>query len=319
MNESICACAQYYLRGGEVSREKAEKERKSKEDEKEAQRKEKERKLAEEKKKQFSPENLRAIGKALENDTGVLWSDSFTDVDDDGNCQMHCVWLGLRTLILHYPGLSEPSDKDLGETPEAFREDCFRMMAADNVYQQELVSTFKTYVEDIDGAVLKTLEDFFTLPDFLRSRILETRKKSLTQEIKADYAQWARDYTKSASGHRIVNGRKVYYPLGVSELRAISRLLNLQLHVMTKNSVLEATNKGTIDQVDPRTVSRNYIQVFGIGLPTKRVVRLMNIDENHYHIHLPRPPKQARDPAFDEINYWKPMDCADDGDELPEV
>ena len=37
--------------------------------------------------------------KLLEDATGILWSNKFTDVPDDGNCGMHAFWLGLKTLL----------------------------------------------------------------------------------------------------------------------------------------------------------------------------------------------------------------------------
>ena len=37
--------------------------------------------------------------KVLEDATGILWSNKFTDVPDDGNCGMHAFWLGLKTLL----------------------------------------------------------------------------------------------------------------------------------------------------------------------------------------------------------------------------
>jgi hypothetical protein len=40
-----------------------------------------------------------------ERETGVSWTSYFTDVPDDGNCLMHAVWLGLKTLLSFYPSL----------------------------------------------------------------------------------------------------------------------------------------------------------------------------------------------------------------------
>lgn len=40
-----------------------------------------------------------------ERQTGVKWASCFTDVPDDGNCLMHAVWLGLKTLLTYYPEL----------------------------------------------------------------------------------------------------------------------------------------------------------------------------------------------------------------------
>ena len=39
--------------------------------------------------------------------TGVSWSSSFADVNDDGNCLMAAVWKGLHALLQHYPHLKQ--------------------------------------------------------------------------------------------------------------------------------------------------------------------------------------------------------------------
>eukprot|EP00467_Chlorarachnion_reptans_P018799 CAMPEP_0114497038 /NCGR_PEP_ID=MMETSP0109-20121206/6096_1 /TAXON_ID=29199 /ORGANISM="Chlorarachnion reptans, Strain CCCM449" /LENGTH=623 /DNA_ID=CAMNT_0001674363 /DNA_START=77 /DNA_END=1948 /DNA_ORIENTATION=+ len=293
----------YHLRGGEETRSKLEGDKKREEEKQKLAREEAEHKRAEARRRELSPENMLRTALKLEEGTGIKWSTRFTDVDDDGNCQMHCVWLGLKTLIESNPDLRRSPDEKLSATPEEFREKCFDLMAKDEIYMQELVSTFKTYVEDIDGGVLKTLEDFFTLPDFLRDRILATRKRSLQEAIKPDYAQWARDYIRSARGHRILNGRKVFYPLGVSELRALSRILSVKLHVMTKGSVLSAMGVVVLDEVDPRSVPKRYVQMFGTQLNTRRIVRLINLDENHYKVHLPVSDAMRRQ-QFDDHQYW---------------
>jgi len=73
----------------------------------------------------------------------VTWRDYFTDVADDGNCQMHCVWLGLRTLLGYYPNLSIASDLEIPGDPVEFRRRCFDKMRKDQVYLGELYNTFK--------------------------------------------------------------------------------------------------------------------------------------------------------------------------------
>jgi len=216
------------------------------------------------------------------------------------------------------------------------------------------------FVEELDHAILISLEDFFTLPALTRNQILQARQQrqhnNNTQQSNAthpckqspDYAKWVEDYVSRASGaHEMINGRKVFLPLGVSELRALARLLSVEFQIMSKESVMRYTNAVILEEVDPRTIPRQYLHVFGsctshskaeirhqragreegkIGSyhDGKRVVRLLNIEENHYRVHLPqrrdgslqrfereqhkdkkiRQQPKLRANEFGDISYW---------------
>lgn len=121
-NIKVSKCAlhsynQYYLRGGEETRLKLEAAKKREEEKRRLLRENAEKRQAEARRKELSAvlfntvivcllhqpyhfqESKRLVAQKLEAETGIKWSDKFTDVNDDGNCQMHCVWLGLKTLI----------------------------------------------------------------------------------------------------------------------------------------------------------------------------------------------------------------------------
>ncbi|GAB5360665.1 hypothetical protein AAMO2058_000646800 [Amorphochlora amoebiformis] len=349
----------YAIRGGEMGRSKAEKERKLREAAEKKKREEESRKREEEKKNKKSAiekarEKEKAI-KEIEKD-GIYWSDCFSNVPDNGNCQVHCVWLGLKTLLQHYPDLALPDDyKVLGESSEHLREQLFRVLKTDNEYISEISEMFKTFSEKIGQDILVTLEDFFTLPPQIRTKILATSERIHLRDpiqqqrlpklntcppegkddtcpserkvdtCKPDYRKWAREYIEIASEPQVVNGRTIYLPLGASELRAISRYLQITVQVMTKEGVLEAGEGVILDEVDPRVVTKRSMQIFRGGENKRRVVRMLNLTENiHYMVHLPRAPMSSasgldlrRDANFNDANFWGQRPRDEELDNLP--
>mmetsp|Transcript_20936 Transcript_20936/g.40558 ORF Transcript_20936/g.40558 Transcript_20936/m.40558 type:complete len:219 (-) Transcript_20936:200-856(-) len=140
-----------------------------------------------------------------------------------------------------------------------------------------------------------------------------------------NYEGWVRDYIDEAKRPRDLNGRKVFYPLGGSELRAVSRFLHVQFQVMSKRTVLETCGGLLLDEIDPRVVGPRQMHIFNKKSP--RIVRLLNIDENHYRVHLPRPKDTTpggivlkRDEAFNDMQFWAAKPGSGfDPDSLPEL
>ncbi len=324
----------YELRGGKTGREKAERERlarKQKENKKAAEAKARRDAAARARNAPISP-------RLFETKTGMKWTDSFTDVADDGNCQIHCVWLGLQALLQWYPKLRSIVDTAIDEAKShhGFRAQALQLMSRDVGYLAEIEESFRTYVERLRLAELMNLEDFFTLPELLRQRVLTVKKaRDGDQKHSADaaaspppapeYKVWVSDYIGELKNGRVVNGRQVYAPLGASELRALSRCFDLQIQVMTKNAVLANLCAPSLDLVDPRRVGVGCTHVF--RQQSRRIVRLLNIDANHYQVHLPRDPTSnnaspvtlSRSKAFHDSAYWGSQLFNSDMDDLPPI
>jgi len=118
-----------------------------------------------------------------------------------------------------------------------------------------------------------------------------------------DYDMFVNDYLDAVESCQIVNGRRLYMPLGASELSALARLLSVRLQTMSSEGVLQAMSALTLDEIDPKAIEDNEIHEFGSretpppatseGAPVKvqRIIRLLNVNVNHYYVHLPLPPE----------------------------
>eukprot|EP00475_Leptophrys_vorax_P021640 TRINITY_DN2939_c0_g1_i2.p1 TRINITY_DN2939_c0_g1~~TRINITY_DN2939_c0_g1_i2.p1 ORF type:complete len:426 (-),score=134.30 TRINITY_DN2939_c0_g1_i2:1182-2459(-) len=170
----------------------------------------------------------------LKESTGTDWNPFWTNVPDDGNCLLHAFFLGLRALLLQRPDLA--SDHDMqASTPEGFREEFYSRLKVDQRYRQSLLSTFQLYVEGIDEAFLLSMEDFFTLPEELRNRILEI--KSLMNQVPADsffvnYEELVDCYVDQLATPQILNGKVFYLPLGEIEIMALARVYQTTIQVL---------------------------------------------------------------------------------------
>ena len=78
---------------------------------------------------------------------------------------------------------------------------------------------------------------------------------------------------------------------------------------MSKSSILESLKAEKISDIDPRIVPRSSTHIYRASSDRKynkinksakrRIVRLLNIDENHYQVHLPR--KKSSEPSTDTM------------------
>jgi hypothetical protein len=109
---------------------------------------------------------------AWQDETKIKWRSSFTDVPDDGNCLMHAVWLGLKTLLQSYPRLKVSEDEVLPATAESFRKESIARMRKDTAYKEAVGNQLMLWVS-VECDLLFGLEDFFCLPPEFQTRVID--------------------------------------------------------------------------------------------------------------------------------------------------
>jgi hypothetical protein len=87
-----------------------------------------------------------------------------------------------------------------------------------------------------------------------------------------------------------INGRDVYEPLGQLEMQTLCELYQVRLQLMKTESL---TGMGPVDDLDPRTISPKHI--LDQNPAFRRVVRLLNVNTNHYMVHLPVPMPESQE------------------------
>lgn len=257
--------------------------------------------------------------------TGIAWNKRFTNVPDDGNCGMHAFWLGLSTLLRHYPRLALEDEPALATTPEQFRMDALERLSADTKYRDSLERMMRLWLQ-LEPSMLQSMEDFFTLNNV----DMQTMLLKLNQQVKTrgfdgvDIKAVGDAYLENMRTKQHVGGRDVFVPLGEIELNALCRLYDVRLETVKSEALelaakalaakkrLHATEKGGAaaqsaasgagggeqatkvkaeEIIDPRTIRGKDVHVVG-SHASKRVVRLLNRDSNHYLVHLPCPPRE---------------------------
>jgi len=131
---------------------------------------------------------------------------------------------------------------------------------------------------------LGQIEDFFVLPEEFQQSIIDYNQlwRAGVQEV--DYPGIIQKYREAMAQPRQVPGKEglTYLPLGEHELKAIGQTYQLRIQVM-KNDSLDP--EAFPRPVDPRTIPPKLIH--DINPTARRIVRLMNVNTNHYQIHLP--------------------------------
>eukprot|EP00658_Telonema_sp_P-2_P042134 TRINITY_DN30206_c0_g1_i1.p1 TRINITY_DN30206_c0_g1~~TRINITY_DN30206_c0_g1_i1.p1 ORF type:complete len:492 (-),score=104.23 TRINITY_DN30206_c0_g1_i1:11-1486(-) len=211
--------------------------------------------------------------------TGFRWSpDGFTDVPDDGNCMVHAIWLGLQDLAKIGAG-SEETTESGGPDPASFRGWLADQLWGDELYQAAILAQLTFWVQEVDVTLLLGLEDFFLLPESLQQSILDANQLWRAGVREVDYNSMLGMCKEALVQTRDVNGRATYVPLGEHELDAAARLLGITIHVMKNQSLTRVMIE------DPRTVPPNLIHTINPG--SQRIVRLLNVNSNHYKLHQP--------------------------------
>jgi hypothetical protein len=255
--------------------------------------------------------------------TGVAWADRLTDVPDDGNCLLHCVWSGIRAYMacVRPASVSEEVTArvgDIGADPAAFRAIFFTRVLQEPLksklnYAGDVLGMLRFYLT-LDFDVLTNLPDFFVLPERIRIKLVQVREVfTLQQGAEAEAAEVDVDVDEGGMRVEVVDVEEelealtailieysvsplarekgesrehdVYVPLGHLELRALSEVFGLRVEIMTgDHNTLDA-------DFDPRGVQSRYIQTMK---PTRIThshasipIRIMNLNENHYNVHLP--------------------------------
>eukprot|EP00906_Rhabdomonas_costata_P032149 RCo045309 len=222
---------------------------------------------------------------ALERQTGIRWSTRFENVDDDGNCLMTAFWMGLRTLLFHYPGLSITPGETLPPTSVQFREVALEAIFASPGYLRCLENQLQLWLE-LDAAVLmSSMEDFFLLPEPLQEYILQLNQSCQYNGVPADMEDLVQGYQSSLRGSRTINGRSVFVPLGHLEMETLCELFQVRLQVIKSESV---GRLGPLESLDPRIIPPR--DILDRNPTFRRIVRLLNVRSNHYMVHLPLPP-----------------------------
>jgi len=178
-------------------------------------------------------------------ETGVEWETGFTNVPDDGNCMMHAFWLGLKTLLNHYPHLRLEDEPPLPDDPEAFRVRALEAMCASEHlgYVAAVENQLRLWLE-LDPALLMTaVEDFFTLPPEFQSKVA-----SLNQSVQlggfedVDFAGLVHEYIEVLKTRQDVDGRAVFVPLGQLELEMLLSMYQVRLQII-KSEALRSMHK----------------------------------------------------------------------------
>jgi len=220
----------------------------------------------------------------FEKSTGMAWSEGWTDVPDDGNCMVHAIWQALTKLYELYPELQE-GGPDLPSDAFATRDQMVTLLFANEQYVADLRMQFEFWVQEMDiSLLLGQIEDFFVLPEEFQQSIIDYNQlwRAGVQEV--DYPGIIQKYREAMAQPRQVPGKEglTYLPLGEHELKAIGQTYQLRIQVM-KNDSLDP--EAFPRPVDPRTIPPKLIH--DINPTARRIVRLMNVNTNHYQIHLP--------------------------------
>jgi hypothetical protein len=219
----------------------------------------------------------------FERETSICWTDRFQDVEDDGNCLMTAFWLGLRTLLQLYPWLSATASEQVAQSSTKFREAALDAIFADPNYIHCLENQLQLWMELDASVLMSSMEDFFLLPESLQEHLLCVNQSCQYQGIPANMEDLVNRYKEAlrTSGH--VNGRDVFVPLGQLEIEALCEVFQVRMQVMKSESL---TCFGPLAELDPRRIPSSLI--LDRSRHHKRMVRLLNVNSNHYNVHLPR-------------------------------
>lgn len=220
----------------------------------------------------------------IEEETGFPWETTFTDVPDDGNCMVHAFWLGLKTLLDLHPNLHISDAPVLPSTPIECRQQIAGLLVKDALYMEQLRTQFEFWVQELDLTILLGhIEDFFVMPEEFQQTITEANQLWRQGMKDVDYGSIVQQYCTAMASVREVNGRDTYIPLGEHELQAICRVYNCRLQVIKNDSLDPSVFPRPMD---PRSIPPKLIH--DINKESKRMVRLLNVNTNHYQLHLPQ-------------------------------
>ena len=125
------------------------------------------------------------------------------------------------------------------------------------------------------------------MPEAFQQSIIDANQLWQAGVKDVDYPGIIEQYRVAMSTPTQVPGREglAYLPLGEHELKAMSRIYQCRIQVMKNDSL---TPEVFPRPVDPRTIPPSLIH--DINPSMARIVRLLNINTNHYQIHLPLAP-----------------------------
>lgn len=220
----------------------------------------------------------------LESDTGLKWEEVFTDVPDDGNCMVHAFWLGLRTLLERHPELEDPEALVLPASAAECRAQAMQALFEDEVYVQNVRNQFVFWITELDLSILLGhIEDFFVMPPDFQALITNYNQSWRTGKQDVDYDGIIAAYSKAMRETTNVNGRDTYVPLGEHELAGFCRAYRCRINVIKSESLDPAVFPSP---VDPCVIPPDLVH--DINRSSPRVVRLLNVNTNHYQLHLPK-------------------------------
>jgi len=263
---------------------------------------------------------------SYEQETGIQWEDHFTNVLDDGNCMIHALWLGLTTLLLHYPKLQLDVDAEINilgcKSAADFRTVLLQKLSQTNEYRDSVRNQVGLWLS-VDGSVLMALEEFFTMPPEFQSTVMEMNQQVQLMGGAVEDAQievLVSQYIDSLMLPQEMNGTVFYNPLGEIEMEFLCQILKVRLQVVKsealeliylasqklrelkeksnssqKRNLSSEKDEGKLDtnmmiaKIDPRTIRSEHIldrNAFDEDAQ-KRVVRILNVNTNHYQVHLP--------------------------------
>jgi hypothetical protein len=226
----------------------------------------------------------------LERETGLAWEDRFTDVPDDGNCMVHAIWLGLRRLLELYPHLRSDGEAELPASADEFRAMLFDRICEPGATDYVLVieNQFRLWLS-LDAETLMTaVEDFFTLPSDFQERILGVHQMAQFDGGESvDFSSLVHEYVTLMRTRIIINDRTCFAPLGAPELDAIVNVLRIRLQTFKSECVELMRKRAQGGIVDPRRIPPDQINDRTCDGGSARVVRILNVNTNHYQVHLP--------------------------------
>ena len=131
---------------------------------------------------------------------------------------------------------------------------------------------------------LTLLEDFFVMPEAFQQSIIDYNQLWQAGVKEVDYPGIIAQYREAMSTPQSIQGRPgpTYLPLGEHELKAIGRVYQCRIQVIKNDSLAPDAFPRP---VDPRTIPPKLIH--DINPSAKRVVRLLNVNTNHYQYHRP--------------------------------
>ena len=152
-------------------------------------------------------------------------------------------------------------------------------------YITDLRTQFEFWVQEMDiSLLLGAIEDFFVMPEAFQQSIIDYNQLWQAGVKEVDYPGIIEQYRQAMVTPTRVPGREglAYLPLGEHELKAISRVYQCRIQVIKNDSL---TPEAFTTPLDPRTIPPQLIHDINPG--QKRIVRLLNINTNHYRVHLP--------------------------------